>query len=195
MKKLKDVSHQDAQFYARADNLNEWLSLVEKRLGSLSQRLSAARPLVRINTDLAGNLLTDETIGEQKNRDRQFVLFSLGLSHEFSSNFQVFTNLSQNYRAINFNDLRITNTNFRVDPNLQDETGYNADIGIRGMWKDLMGFDISAFYLKYNNRIGFSLKTDERLFNTYRFRSNISASRNIGVESLIQINLLKCSLN
>lgn len=53
--KLVDVTKQDAQFYARADNLNEWLNLVEKRLGSLSQRLSAARPQVRVNTDLAGD--------------------------------------------------------------------------------------------------------------------------------------------
>ena len=53
--KLIVESEQDAQFYARADNLNEWLSLVEKRLGSLSQRLSAARPQVRVNTDLAGD--------------------------------------------------------------------------------------------------------------------------------------------
>lgn len=55
LKKLRDPSQQDAQFYARADNLNEWLSLVEKRLGSLSQRLSAARPQLRVNTDLAGD--------------------------------------------------------------------------------------------------------------------------------------------
>jgi len=39
--RLQDTSQQNAQFYARADNLNEWLSLVEKRLGSLSQRLSS----------------------------------------------------------------------------------------------------------------------------------------------------------
>ncbi|MGB1040191.1 MAG: TonB-dependent receptor family protein [Flavobacteriales bacterium] len=144
-----------------------------------------------INTDLAGNILTDETINEQKNRNRQFVLFSIGASYETNSSLQLFANFSQNYRAINFNDLRITNANFRVDPNLQDETGYNADIGIRGMWEDIVGYDISLFYLKYNNRIGFSLKTDEKLFNTYRFRSNISESRNLGVESLIQVNILK----
>lgn len=144
-----------------------------------------------INTDLAGNILTDETILEQKQNDRQFLLFSAGLSYEFSPNFQVFTNFSQNYRAINFNDLRITNSNFRVDPNLTDETGYNADIGIRGMWKELMGYDVSLFYLKYNNRIGFSLKSDPQLFNTYRYRSNISESRNIGLEALLQVNILK----
>ncbi len=55
LESLQDPATQDAQFYARADNLNEWLSQVEKRLGSLSQRLSQARPQVRVNTDLAGD--------------------------------------------------------------------------------------------------------------------------------------------
>ncbi|NND00053.1 MAG: DUF2333 family protein [Gammaproteobacteria bacterium] len=59
--KLKDPSQQNAQFYARADNLNEWLSLVAKRLGSLSQRLSAARPQIRINTDLAGDAKAEQS--------------------------------------------------------------------------------------------------------------------------------------
>lgn len=43
-----------AQFYARADNLREWLAVVEVRLGSLSQRLSASIGQVRVNTDLGG---------------------------------------------------------------------------------------------------------------------------------------------
>ena len=53
--RLKDQSQRNAQFYSRSDNLNEWLNLVEKRLGSLSQRLSAAKPQKRSNTDLAGD--------------------------------------------------------------------------------------------------------------------------------------------
>lgn len=44
-----------AQFYARADNLTEWLRDVETRLGSLSQRLSASVGKPRLNTDLAGD--------------------------------------------------------------------------------------------------------------------------------------------
>jgi len=55
LESLRDLSQSEAQFYARSDNLNEWLSLVEKRLGSLSQRLSKARPQIRVNTDLAGD--------------------------------------------------------------------------------------------------------------------------------------------
>jgi hypothetical protein len=65
LKRLSDPSIQNAQFYARADNLNEWLSLVEKRLGSLSQRLSAARPQTRINTDLAGDKNAEQSTPSQ----------------------------------------------------------------------------------------------------------------------------------
>jgi hypothetical protein len=43
------------QFFARADNLRDWLAVVEKRLGSLSQRLSASVGQERINIDLAGD--------------------------------------------------------------------------------------------------------------------------------------------
>ena len=53
--RLADDNTQDAQFYARADNLSEWLALISKRLGSLSQRLSASVGQARLNTDLAGD--------------------------------------------------------------------------------------------------------------------------------------------
>ncbi|GLS25195.1 DUF2333 family protein [Marinibactrum halimedae] len=53
--RLVDAEKADAQFYARADNLRYWLSTVETRLGSLSQRLSASVGQRRINTDLAGD--------------------------------------------------------------------------------------------------------------------------------------------
>lgn len=61
--RLTDENEHDAQFFARADNLRDWLAVVEKRLGSLSQRLSASVGQVRVNTDLGG-----ETAGAQSTR-------------------------------------------------------------------------------------------------------------------------------
>jgi hypothetical protein len=69
---LSDSSQQQGQFYARADNLRDWLKQIEKRLGSFSQRLSASVGQERIDTSLAGdaqavqstptaNRLTDKT--------------------------------------------------------------------------------------------------------------------------------------
>jgi len=46
---------ENAQLYARADNLKNYLADVETRLGSLSQRLSASVGQARFNTDLAGD--------------------------------------------------------------------------------------------------------------------------------------------
>ena len=54
VQEISTPTNQQAQFYARADNLRNWLAVVEKRLGDLSQRLSASVGQVRINTDLAG---------------------------------------------------------------------------------------------------------------------------------------------
>jgi hypothetical protein len=52
---LGNASSSDNQFYARADNLRDYLKQVEKRLGSLSQKLSASVGTEVINTNLAGD--------------------------------------------------------------------------------------------------------------------------------------------
>jgi len=52
---LSNSSASNNQFYARADNLRDYLKQVEKRLGSLSQKLSASVGTEVINTNLAGD--------------------------------------------------------------------------------------------------------------------------------------------
>ena len=54
LERLSDADEPDAQFYARADNLRDWLALVEKSLGSLSQRLAASVEAEKANVDLSG---------------------------------------------------------------------------------------------------------------------------------------------
>lgn len=53
--RLTGTGQPDAQFYARADNLREWLAEVEKRLGSLTRRLGDSVAKTRINESLAGD--------------------------------------------------------------------------------------------------------------------------------------------
>jgi hypothetical protein len=60
MKDLLDHESGKAQFYARADNLIQYLDVVIKRLGSLSHRLSASS-IQKHQYDLEGNLLTAKT--------------------------------------------------------------------------------------------------------------------------------------
>lgn len=53
--RLAGIAEPEAQFFARADNLREWLAQVEKRLGDLSKRLGDSVAQTVVNTDLAGD--------------------------------------------------------------------------------------------------------------------------------------------
>ena len=69
LERLQNPNNPEAQFYARADNLSDWLGQVEKRLGSLSQRLSASVGQTRINTDLAGDAAAEQSTNTAREID------------------------------------------------------------------------------------------------------------------------------
>jgi Fe(3+) dicitrate transport protein len=140
--------------------------------------------------DFAGNLISENRQTESLERRRSFVLMGLGSSWKPSKTMEVYANISQNYRAINFTDLRIDNPNIRVDPNIQDEKGYTADLGVRTRRNTWWYADVTAFYLAYRDRIGQLLKADQPpLYNDYRFRTNIADARNIGIEAFAEANI------
>ena len=61
LRRLTDDEQYNAQFYSRADNLRYWLGTVETRLGSMSQRLSASVGQRRVNTDLSGDQVNQQS--------------------------------------------------------------------------------------------------------------------------------------
>ncbi len=65
--RLSGIDGADARFFARADNLREWLAQVEKRLGSLTRRLGDSVATDVINTDLAGDraAVATTTLGDR----------------------------------------------------------------------------------------------------------------------------------
>ncbi|MCT4623401.1 MAG: TonB-dependent receptor, partial [Schleiferiaceae bacterium] len=143
-----------------------------------------------IQYDLAGNEIYRERVEDNRTNSRAFVLAGIGMSYKPKDNKEFYANISQNYRSINFNDMRIVNPNYRVDPNLKDEKGFSADIGFRGTAGKYFSFDVTGFMIYYNDRIGQVLKTDSLLFSTYRLRTNVADSRNIGIEAYAELNIL-----
>lgn len=67
LERLADDNEQDGQFFARADNLRDWLAIVEKRLGSMAQRLSASVGQNRVNVDLQGDSAATQSSYKPKN--------------------------------------------------------------------------------------------------------------------------------
>lgn len=142
--------------------------------------------------DFAGNIIADRQIFEQRGRFRSFLLAGIGASFMLNEQTELYGNISQNYRSVTFSDLRVDNPNYIVNPDIQDERGYNADVGVRGSWGNVLSFDVSAFYLRYAQRIGFILKADmPPLYLPYRYRTNIADSRSFGLEAVAEIDVLK----
>jgi Fe(3+) dicitrate transport protein len=140
--------------------------------------------------DLSGNPINPQEITDNKSNTRSFLIGGLGVTYNPTQPIQLYANFSQNYKAINFNDLRTLNPNLRVDSNLQDEKGYSADLGIRKS-TGIFNFDISLFLIHYNNKIGSLLTNDPVNFIIYNYRTNIAQSRHYGLESYLEVDLWK----
>ena len=147
--------------------------------------------------DQAGNIIFDTLLFENKTLPRDFVFFGIGSSYKPNEDSEIYANFSENYRAINFNDIRVNVGSLRVDENLQDENGFNAELGYRGKLFGALDFDVAVYHLFYRNRIGNTLLTEPNPeFNnlverTIRFRTNIADANIVGLESLLTLDLKK----
>ncbi|MBE9461865.1 TonB-dependent receptor [Dyadobacter sp. UP-52] len=135
-----------------------------------------------ISRDLAGNIINISKTDEYRTNGRQFVIAGLGLSYKPAPHLDMYGNLSQNYRSITFSDMRISNPSSVIDPNMKDEKGHSLDLGIRSYQTSLYNFDVSGFYLNYNNRIGEVQFYDESN-RVLRKRGNVGRAVIMGLES------------
>ncbi|MBL29905.1 MAG: TonB-dependent receptor [Flavobacteriaceae bacterium] len=147
----------------------------------------------KTNRDAAGNVIFDETIENNEIRKRNFILLGLGGSYKYSTDLEIYLNISENYRSVTFADISIFNPAYAINPNISDENGFTLDMGFRGLISDYLSYDMSTFLLSYNNRIGFvqrafqdgSVKTE---------RGNVGDASIIGIETLVDLNLKKLFL-
>ncbi len=116
--------------------------------------------------------------------DHQFPLFGAGFSYKPSVIMEIYGGASQAYHPMLFKDLIPSSLYERVDPNIKDAKGYNAEVGVRGEWKFLK-WDVTGFLMGYENRFGTLTQTDDNsVFYTYR--TNIGNSITKGLEIFVQ---------
>lgn len=145
--------------------------------------------VTNIQTDLAGNVLLNEDVPDNRTLERNFFLFGAGLSYKVNDAIEIYGNFSENYRSVTFNDLRIITPSFVIDPNIADESGYTMDLGLRGRWGNKLAYDISAFGLSYQDRIGQFPQANENN-QVERFRTNVGDAFIYGLEIFTDWNLI-----
>lgn len=121
-------------------------------------------------------------------RSRSFLLAGIGAEFHATEGTEVYANFSQAYRPIQFANLQAPPTTDVVDQYLEDSKGYNVDLGYRGKIRDFLQFDISGYYLKYDNRIGTITVSGTP---SYRLITNVGSSTSKGFEGYAEFNPMR----
>ncbi|MGB0915129.1 MAG: TonB-dependent receptor domain-containing protein [Crocinitomicaceae bacterium] len=127
------------------------------------------------------------TIDDDNTTRRMVPLFGAGTAYKIAKRSTVYGNFTQNYRAINFTDIRINNPNITIDSLIKDEHGYTAEVGFRGLINNFIIYDLAGFYIFYGDKIGLAPKPG----TIKKERTNIGDAQNYGVELFTEIDFLK----
>ncbi|MBR9861590.1 TonB-dependent receptor [bacterium] len=141
-----------------------------------------------------GRVIFEEQVEDARSNTRYFPLFGLGTSYKLKPNIELLANFTQNYRSINFSDMTMSNPNLVIDQDLQDENGYNIDLGFRGkLFNESVWVDYSLYYLNYKNRIGVGeMEVEQNGVNQLlAFRTNIGDAYSYGLESFVECDWVK----
>lgn len=129
---------------------------------------------------------------EEEEISRSKPLFGLGMEYKLGST-NIYANITQAYRPVLFSDITPPAVTDQIDPNLKDASGFNADLGYRGTFKNYLNFDFSLFYLSYNNRIGGvrQFVNNDPAQGTFLYRTNLGETINKGIEGFVNLNVTK----
>lgn len=138
--------------------------------------------------DLRDSIVSDVLTNENRDLPRSFILGGLGTSYKLMPQVELYGNFSQNYRSVTFNDIRVINPSFEIDPNIKDERGWSSDLGLRGNIMNFIRYDVSGFYLYYGNRIGeyYAIRNTTQVI---RRRGNVGVAQIYGAETFFEIDL------
>jgi Fe(3+) dicitrate transport protein len=125
-------------------------------------------------------------------RNRTFMLPGIGAEYHIGLT-EIYANYAKAYRPVLFSDLTANPTTDVIDQQLRDAQGYNIDLGYRGRIKDYLFFDVSTYWLQYNNRIG-QIAQQKADGSFYNLRTNVGNSSSKGMEALVEFNPVKAWL-
>lgn len=135
-------------------------------------------------TDLSGTISYYPGNAIPVSIEHHFPLYAAGFMYKVKENIQFYGGWSQAYRPMIFKDLIPSSLYEKIDPNIRDASGSNAEMGFRGSWKFLK-WDVTAFILEDKNRFG-SLAQTDNTGTLYLYRTNIGNSLAKGAEIFIQ---------
>jgi Fe(3+) dicitrate transport protein len=162
-----------------------------ENLFNITDRFSVT-PGVRyeiIQSSLQG-LISNASFPVKYTGNRNYPLFGTGLQYQASLHTQLYGNISQAYRPYLYASITPADQVGTIDPDLKDSKGYDIDLGYRGHLRDILHFDVNAFYVRYGNRSG-QLTLSRPDSSTYLYTTNIGDCTSRGIEAYFDLSFFK----
>ncbi|AUD06689.1 TonB-dependent receptor family protein [Spirosoma pollinicola] len=159
----------------------------------LTDRLTVS-PGIRVErgtTEMRGTISYYDNANLPRDISHHFALLGINGQYKLSNEVKLYGGWAQAYRPVVFKDIIPASVYERVDNNLKDAYGYNAEIGLEGRWQGIH-VNVTLFDLLYRNRLGTVLLTNPDGDGVnYVLRTNIGDSRSTGVEALLETQLFR----
>ncbi|TDQ16542.1 Fe(3+) dicitrate transport protein [Algoriphagus boseongensis] len=187
-----DFSVADGDYRRKLDYNNINFAAFAENVFRFNENLlfTAGLRLENIQSNMEGQLNVSNGTPQLLNpetRSRTFALLGLGAEYHLGKNTEFYSNFSQAYRPVLISDLTPPATTDVIDQNLQDARGYNFDFGYRGKIGTYFNFDVSYFFLNYDNRIGTIAQANPD-GSIYNFRTNLGRSVSQGFEGYVEFD-------
>lgn len=162
------------------------IALFAENRWSVSKRLSLTTGIRMESgtTNMNGTIVYYSATQVPNQIRHSFPLAGANFRYRINQQTNIYGGWSQAYRPVIFKDIIPAAVYEVTDKHLKDAWGYNAEVGCRGRYKWLQ-WDITAYQLQYNNRLG-SIATKDSIGNNIIFRTNIGNSLTRGVEAFVQ---------
>jgi Fe(3+) dicitrate transport protein len=122
-------------------------------------------------------------------KNRNVPLLGCGAQYDLSNLVNIYSNVSQAYRPVQYNDLIPLGALDQIDPDMKDAHGFQFDLGIRGSIQEVLRFDAGLYYLSYQDRIGTLLAQDNN-GNHFIYKTNTGNSTAQGIEVFVEFHPL-----
>jgi len=145
-----------------------------------------------IQSTASGYVTAENSVITNENVIRTWYIPLAGcaLQYKTSEFTSLYGNIVQAYEPTTYENLAPVGFIGVINPNLEDVSGYNSDLGWRGKAGKFINFDVGVYYMVFDKEIG--VETQYDVFgNPYLYETNVGNAVHKGVETYVEMHIFK----
>jgi Fe(3+) dicitrate transport protein len=131
-------------------------------------------------TDMTGTLAYYDPADTPRRVEHGYPLFGFRTEYRISDATEFYGGWSEAFRPFLLKDLLPENALERTDREMKDARGWTVETGLRGRLGARVSYDVGAFLMRYDDRMGGVVRDDGG--GPYTFKTNVGSTRTIGME-------------